>query len=360
MMMVERFPEDVVMEILSWVPVKSLLRFRSVSKSWFRLLTNDSHFIKLHLNRLIQANSKTSIMFLRKTHFHFAEDYTECDKAIELDVPFNMVPIKYTVSGICDGLLCLSDNVFESRPEVFIWNPITKDYITIPCSPIPSHFLTTNRSIIFGFGFHQVTNEYKVIRIIFTCLRVHSWRDIERISHNIIFTPNFSFSNGAIHWVVAMPGSVTWNQIVSFDLKDEVFQEIPLPKGVSYYDDPAEDFYDIKIGEFDGNLCLFCTYIEEDVHIQIWVMKEYGVISSWSNQYKIGEAKTWSSYLEPLGVARSGEIIIREDKRQLAVYDPKTNSVKSLQEFGLEFDLVYAYIGSLVSPRLINGASLIT
>ena len=49
-MAMEKLPEELLMEILSRLPVKYLLRFRSVSKYWFSLIQNPS-FISLNHNR---------------------------------------------------------------------------------------------------------------------------------------------------------------------------------------------------------------------------------------------------------------------------------------------------------------------
>ncbi|PIA28132.1 hypothetical protein AQUCO_07200043v1 [Aquilegia coerulea] len=248
-------------------------------------------------------------------------------------------------------------------------------YHPIPCPPVPSHFPTDEVCTLLGFGFHQATNEFKVIRFISTSnytysaeefqshvcvytLGTTSWRTLEPLSYNLS-NDSFALVNGALHWLAARPGSKCWNILVSFDLEQEVFREIPLPKDLdSEY--TKTYWYLMTVGELDGFLCLFCTLPEED--IQIWVMKEHGVSNSWSNQYKIRQPNVQCStfHLEPLGVASSGDIILREDTRRLIVYRPKTNSVKSLKKCGFQFYYVYAYIGSLVSPRLINGANCIT
>ncbi|XP_048133133.1 F-box/kelch-repeat protein At3g06240-like [Rhodamnia argentea] len=47
----ESFTEDIVVEILSRLPIKSLMRFKCVNKRW-RCLISDRGFAKLHLQRL--------------------------------------------------------------------------------------------------------------------------------------------------------------------------------------------------------------------------------------------------------------------------------------------------------------------
>ena len=43
-------PEELIVEILSWVPVKPLMRFKCVSKTWNSLIFHPT-FVKLHLQR---------------------------------------------------------------------------------------------------------------------------------------------------------------------------------------------------------------------------------------------------------------------------------------------------------------------
>ncbi|XP_014502889.1 F-box/kelch-repeat protein At3g23880-like [Vigna radiata var. radiata] len=55
------FPDDLIIEILSWLPLKSVMRFKCVSKSWNSLII-DPYFVKLHRKRSIILQ-----MELRKT-----------------------------------------------------------------------------------------------------------------------------------------------------------------------------------------------------------------------------------------------------------------------------------------------------
>ncbi|XP_040369750.1 F-box protein At2g23160 isoform X2 [Rosa chinensis] len=58
--------DAVIVEILSWLPAKSLLRFRCVCKAW-RALISDPYFIRKHLSRInTKINSSYSLLFMDK------------------------------------------------------------------------------------------------------------------------------------------------------------------------------------------------------------------------------------------------------------------------------------------------------
>ncbi|KAF9607956.1 hypothetical protein IFM89_003876 [Coptis chinensis] len=207
---------------------------------------------------------------------------------------------QYSIVGISNGLVCLRGEILLSK--FYLWNPLTKDHITIPCPPIPSHFVPHNTTTEFGFGFHQVSNEYKVIRIacshrdygyledhfqshfsVYTLGGPVMWRTLEDESciGNSVVKPSIALVNGALYWFAAKPGNLfTWNVIVSFDIKDEVFQEIPRPNDVDFHD----SFNRIeRIGELGGFLSIFCVL--RQVVVEVWVMIEHG---SWTKQFNVG------------------------------------------------------------------------
>ncbi|XP_026390904.1 F-box protein At3g07870-like [Papaver somniferum] len=90
------------------------------------------------------------------------------------------------------------------------------------------------------------------------------------------------FVNGALHWLA---NTFTSNNnykprvIVSFDLEEEIFKEIPLPEEVRM-DDFDYRFVDV----LRGCLCLLCSVSK--VGFVIWEMKNYGVRKSWTKLYK--------------------------------------------------------------------------
>uniref|UniRef100_A0A2N9ITD9 F-box domain-containing protein n=1 Tax=Fagus sylvatica TaxID=28930 RepID=A0A2N9ITD9_FAGSY len=50
----QSIPLEIVMEILSWLPVKYVLRMKCVCKQWYAL-TQDRHFIEKHMSRLVSV-----------------------------------------------------------------------------------------------------------------------------------------------------------------------------------------------------------------------------------------------------------------------------------------------------------------
>ncbi|KAK7266473.1 hypothetical protein RIF29_19117 [Crotalaria pallida] len=55
-------PDEHVVDILSWLPVKSLMRFKSVSKSWNSLICHPN-FVKLHLQRSRPKHTDVLIIY---------------------------------------------------------------------------------------------------------------------------------------------------------------------------------------------------------------------------------------------------------------------------------------------------------
>ncbi|KAF5205808.1 F-box/kelch-repeat protein [Thalictrum thalictroides] len=234
---------------------------------------------------------------------------------------------------------------------------------------------------IFGFGFHHATQEYKIIRLLYTpkvlqspgvsgshvsvyTFGTRSWRSLESTldTYGINDISNESapvLVNGALHFLAATPVSTIYDAILSFDVKNEVFQVISPPNGpVSY-----NIFKDVRLGEFGG--LLYMSFTLKDVGIDIWIMQEYGVVESWTNQFKIN-LPSFKSSLKLLGVADNGETVLEKDDTEyygglniekctsLVLYNLKTNSRRRLKKPRFKYDHACEFVGSLVSPRLIN------
>lgn len=79
----------------------------------------------------------------------------------KINTPFcTSLPDQFNVLGSCNGLLCLSD-VLHNDP-LYIYNPFTGKHKEVPKS---RQF--QEQKIVAGFGFHPITSEYKVVKMVY-------------------------------------------------------------------------------------------------------------------------------------------------------------------------------------------------
>ncbi|KAI8556176.1 hypothetical protein RHMOL_Rhmol05G0231500 [Rhododendron molle] len=135
-------PRDIMVEILSRLPVKSLLQLRCVCKPW-RSLISSPEFAKTHLNL---ASTNTDFTDHRLLLISRCPDYDvrscslsdvlhkHSDTAVELDCPFKVPHRRIRIKGCCDGLVCVAVG-----RKVFLWNPSTRKFVTLPDAEIPYH-----------------------------------------------------------------------------------------------------------------------------------------------------------------------------------------------------------------------------
>ncbi|XP_050210434.1 putative F-box protein At3g24700 [Mercurialis annua] len=119
-------PIDVICSILSYLPVKSVLRFRCVSKSWYSLI-NDSHFKKSHL-----LHSHDQVFVLRSPDKYYSfYDGTFFDDIVSgestMGSLFTPIPAPPICNGTkllatCDGLLLVRN---RDDDQLTLLNPLT-------------------------------------------------------------------------------------------------------------------------------------------------------------------------------------------------------------------------------------------
>ncbi|KAF5470036.1 hypothetical protein F2P56_010587 [Juglans regia] len=282
-------PEDIVLEILATLPVKSLLRFRRVCKSWNSIISSP-YFIATHL----KYGPRRGYYLLCQTMFrqiHEPSCTVVCgrtyDRISELELPFTHVGIV----GSCNGLLCVESRGFR---RLSLWNPSIARFKILPAPCLARGY----KSFTYGFTYVSEENDFKIVKISYSeftttlpraqvyTLSSNSWRRIDepiplkpdaliyKIGCNYLPCP---FIAGALHWIVRSKGSNDWRgnkKILSFDLRDEKFGEIALPSSYFYYDDGWE-----YLGLFKGKLASFSF---ANCRIGIWVMTDYGMAESWT------------------------------------------------------------------------------
>ncbi|GMQ11323.1 hypothetical protein CsSME_00053989 [Camellia sinensis var. sinensis] len=344
------FPDEMVVEILQRLPTKSLIQFRSVSKSWNSLITSPN-FINSHLNHSLTSNTyKNSYDNLpllivrqcisvpppRTEHYKLCIDTEEAfDEYKQLEFPFKTCRLNFFFAiGSAKGLFC-----FFEQDRYFLWNPSIRKSMAIPKPTIKTSFHR------HGFGFDPRNNDYKVVRIDnfyptkdepTTHIEVYSLNaGLWKMSSTAInsypdgitlgYTERFaSYLEGAVHFVANMKKSND-PLILSFDLSDEVFQTMMLPNG------KVGVRTEMSTSVFGGLLSLLCyEYTAVNKSCSIWIMKEYGVVDSWCKQFTVDLS---GGIAQVLGIRNNGHVLLVAKAPRdwvLSSYDPSSQQIKNL------------------------------
>ncbi|XP_058201614.1 F-box/kelch-repeat protein At3g23880-like [Rhododendron vialii] len=107
-------PEEVVIEILSRLPLKSLSRFTCVSKQWRSLVS--AIFAKTSRRKMVLVQS---ILTSGTLMFHSIDEESRVKR---VGRPWKKITSRYNpeIYGSCNGLLLL--NIDD---DLFLWNPVT-------------------------------------------------------------------------------------------------------------------------------------------------------------------------------------------------------------------------------------------
>ncbi|KAJ4968587.1 hypothetical protein NE237_015288 [Protea cynaroides] len=381
----ENLPEVLILEILSYLPVKSLLRFRCVCKFWYDLIT-DSAFVKMHLRRSLVSNTNLNVVFINlRSSFNlvgflvselhrYSDDLDVWEQEVVVRHPFKLPHYLGYVVGSCNGLLCLM-TCNSTKREILLWNPSTRRHQKLPSIPkeiscFGSTFNGKFEYIVNGFGHDPTTDDYKFVRIVkfrgaldslvtVFSLRTNSWRRVG----NMPFCLNKSyfsmlFANSALHWIANREPepNTTSSFIGSFDLQDEEYRELPLPDF-----DFVKNNAPMKLAVLGGQLCVLWPFL--GVRVEVWLMKEYGVRDSWEKQFSIEQPRIeqpWVmrnlEFLRPICYSKTGEVILQIDLDAVVLFDPRRRRVRNLIVYGAP-DLfeIESFVGSLVPLNAKDG-----
>ena len=280
-------PYDILFEIFLRLPLKSLLRFRLVSKTWFNII-DDPCLATMHEARNDQDPPLLLLFASQVDKLKDSEKYRTLKRVSYVDYQLSMYELKedgeflspashkpmvnlvskkttnmpYTLESYCNGLLCFSEHRSADMrcfaddcvgvQSVLLCNPLRQECVRLPPVTRINFPLPNNKVVIinYGLGFSSRTNTYMVVRVVHphayykvkdyqsVCnklggvevysLETKSWRKISSIlPYPIRGRP--AYANEAIHWIVdysIVSVSDRHNlkgMIVSFDTKKEEF-----------------------------------------------------------------------------------------------------------------------------------------
>ncbi|CAA0826734.1 Unknown protein [Striga hermonthica] len=242
-------PLDVIPCILTRLPLKSVLRFKSVCKPWCKLVAS-SKFVKAHHDQLSKDPQNQAAVIYSRSDYHdhtmslykinsgeknpisldhpypgifFRKDFLDasyglmcrgCPPRGQGTVLWNPIFFRVDFVGACYGLLCMGCPPLGQG--IVLWNPAMKLFKFVGPSKVE---FEVPEMVSLGFGFDSKSDDFKVVRIV--CLaekkkgksmgvgvevysaNSDSWKTIEvGFRFKVLSTKNDAIVNGNPYWVV--------------------------------------------------------------------------------------------------------------------------------------------------------------
>ncbi|RHN69936.1 putative F-box domain-containing protein [Medicago truncatula] len=257
-------PFELVEEILCRLPVKILMQLQCICKSWKSLISNDRKFAKKHLRMskrvaliVSSVNDSGEPLFWDSSISSVFSNASNSSSVTQTQLicPFSLT--KYLEICSCDGILCFT----IARRSSVLWNPSIIRYNMLP--PLENPEESDGSTYLYSFGYDHFNDVYKVVAI------------SHMTSHILVaFLDQVYFSSCAI---------------VSLDLETESYQKL--------WPDFGMDYRILTLRVFKDCLCILtCSHMFLDV----WIMKEYGNIESWTKLYSVPFLRNWGIYPYPM------------------------------------------------------------
>ncbi|KAK9055496.1 hypothetical protein SSX86_026579 [Deinandra increscens subsp. villosa] len=305
--MADYIPFAIQEEIMKRLPTKSLMRFRSVSKSYKYLIDSSKFIVDYSFNHTHQKHLLVSY-FDTKTFEPKYVSFVDDDDTFPREKCFLPVPVPVprspslfyqpTIIGSSQGLFCLNINIKNSRKnakKVVLWNPSIRKSVALV---VPDNLDQVHDVITIGFGVCPYSRDPKLVKInyckkhypkskFFTPWRVEvytlssgSWRSIPTVTQprkSIFLRSEQVVTDEFIYWLATDGISYrkrTWdfegyNMVVSFELASEKFMEVSLP------DTLARAYNDkIAISKLKRSLVVVEVFKEANKEVfVVWMMK---------------------------------------------------------------------------------------
>ncbi|EOA37716.1 hypothetical protein CARUB_v10012444mg, partial [Capsella rubella] len=241
----ETLPIDLIIEILSRLPVNSIARYRFVSKQWASLLQRQD-FTELFLTRTPMPRRQRLLFTFRfgsKWHYFSSpqpQDFGDNVSVVATEYIMGYSGTRY--KEICqsvNGFIYLNDKRFLSYIDVknvpVICNPCTGQHITLP------KVETGNADLKCYFGYDPIRKQFKVLcwtmfrqttsNVKYQVLTLGTgellWRKIEcPIRHTPEIERNGICINGVLYYTSYRHG--TSIRIVCFDVRSEKFSFVDM------------------------------------------------------------------------------------------------------------------------------------
>ncbi|XP_063939881.1 putative F-box protein At3g16210 [Daucus carota subsp. sativus] len=232
--------------ILSYLPVISLLRCKSVCKTWLSII-NSPQFVEAHL-----ANSKNKqASVLKASDAWRVLSMDSVEESVQLKQP-SRLECKFGYMRSCNGFVCLSS---ENCDSICIWNPCTRQYKMVSLPNYANRVFTC-----LGFGFDSVGNDYKVLRLV---------RKVDNDLRGFvvrIYKPEAFFGKLYLESEAGL---------LPFDLRNDVFREIVVLPFPIYGQQKRNKKFEIL--DLEGSVGMLYESAGDESVVSLWILDDAGL-----------------------------------------------------------------------------------
>ncbi|MCL7023793.1 hypothetical protein MKW94_023246 [Papaver nudicaule] len=289
--MAEYLPEEVVTKILSKLPVKSILRFRCVCKSWLNLFTSPT-FIREYkvLKKRVPLCSSKSLAGVKMMSYTHGVGYDNVNEDYKIVIASCFVDHEYT-------------------SEVIVYSLKTDSWKSIESNKIPPYINYGDQHGVCVYGvLHWIadrwTKEGTKASVIVAFDIVDDRFFLEGLAHNL--TPEFL---GVLDWELCMLCKVNGSTVPGFD----VWVMKDYPRKETWTKMYTVNTQNLLLAE-PANLCPIHIFRNGEILLE----KDRG-------------------------------------QKELVLYNPKLGSVRMLKISGApKWSIIESYLETLVSPNLFT------
>ncbi|KAK4436602.1 F-box protein [Sesamum alatum] len=215
------YTDDVLVEILLFLPAKSIIRFKAVSKHWHSLISTSSFS---HLHTLRHRKPQPSFILRAAPSLFFYFNPTR-KKFLQFHLNFAHPRILQS----CHGLLLLEcGSSLSVNRDYYVYNPTTRD----------SRNLLLEKESLLGLRLAfdpSKSPHYKVICVSSTSYSIHfceiqvydsetrTWKRLDKV----FTSSDFRKFNDGVYWNSGIYWIASGDQILSFDIENSVLESSP-------------------------------------------------------------------------------------------------------------------------------------
>ncbi|KZV52094.1 hypothetical protein F511_41626 [Dorcoceras hygrometricum] len=335
-------PADLIINILLRLPVKSLGKFKCVSKKWLHLIT-DSYFVSMY--REISVRNP-NILVLKKTPLLREAHMKKCTRidlcSLNLDGSCRNDEFSLYVNDDEKNIEVLPSKwdliCFVSESGFYVCNPSTQVMMKLPEASC-----CTSGEVNAGMGYVKETDEYVLVHLFDRSLDIHvdydigcevlrlkdgtdcEWQVMEANCPFVVRGWGVLVKN-VFYWMIwdeyNQPGD---EAIVSFDLEKKEFGNVSPPEG---HFDPQGAWSLVELG---GKLSLVDNATRQ-LMVDIWVLNDLDN-HIWVREYSIdmnGYGSDLFKSIIPLDY-QDGKIWMDAKQESLDCYDVKKKHIKRME-----------------------------